>query len=171
MYIPAGVIFVVIVGVFLYFWHVRSEKKYWERVNGTPQNKKVKLGAQGTKVLNRCIEIIDMLESKTSVNPSCLTELSNAIGKRLSRLVDIEEIKNNDVERLSWCMICDVGFNLLVSGQYHLHRGTLDPFRCGVNMERVYLAAMEEAVNLGFNEEGPKNETIKYYYELKNEVG
>lgn len=169
MYIPAGVIFIVIILIIGYICDKRGRRPAEEKA--VAENKKIKLGTQGKKVLNRCTEIIDVLENKNNISPSCLVELSNAIGKKLSRLVDIEEVKDNGVERLSWCMICDVAFHLLVSGQYHLHRGTLDPFKCGVNMEQVYLAAMEEAVNLGFNEEEPKNETIKYYYELKNEVG
>ena len=62
MYIPAGDIFFVIMLIIGYICDKRGRRTAEEKA--VAENKKIKLGTQGKKVLNRCTEIIDVLENK-----------------------------------------------------------------------------------------------------------
>ncbi len=123
------------------------------------------------QVLSNCEAIIDRYEPKSSMAPSCKEDLMKVIKRIVDRIEDIEEVSNEEIEKLSWMLICSEAFELLVTGEYHYHRGSLSPMKCGVNMEKVYYEAMDMAVELGYNDEKSKNETLAYYIELKNQVG
>lgn len=120
------------------------------------------------RVLKSCVCLI--LEQSFRY-PNCEEEIKVEIERRLNKFVDIEDVEESEINKVSIVLLCDTLFNLLSSGKYHFYRGELDPFGMGPDMKRFYLRLMDLAVELGYNDEKSKNETIKYLEELMKEVG
>lgn len=121
-------------------------------------------------ITNYVSHFIDNLE-KSSTLTSCKTDLIHAIKERLEKIRDLHTVKMENIEKISLALLCDIAFNLLASGEYHFYAGELDPMRPGKSMYKVYVAAMNRAVELGFNDEESKNKTIKYLDQCISEVG
>lgn len=121
-------------------------------------------------IVNYSSQIIDKFES-TSTLLSCKIDLVQAIKNRLNRFNDLHTVKIDKTNELALAILCDTAFNLLASGEYHIHAGELNPLGPGKSMYNVYVEAMNLAVILGFNDEDSKNETIKYLNKCIREVG
>ena len=121
-------------------------------------------------ILNHSSNLIYRFEENSSLT-SCKVDLMNALKKRLEITTNLHTVKIEDIEKLTLAMLCDTAFNLLASGEYHIYAGELDPLGPGISMYCVYISAMNLAVELGFNDEESKNETIKYLNQCISEVG
>ena len=122
-------------------------------------------------ILLNCESYIERYEPKDTFVPSCKNEMLEILKNRLKKAPDIRALDTKDMRKTSMMLFCDTAFALLASGKYHYWRGCLSEQNCGPNMLKVYLAVMDLAVKLGYNDEESKNETVEYLHECIAEVG
>ena len=158
------VVYFIAVGVIS--WLVmRSLNK--EMSGATEQNAK--------RLLDLCESFISKYEAQASntLIPSSKADLMRRIQKQVEADKEIPTWKKDAAEynKIANALLASTSFDLLASGNYHIHAGTLDPLNCSSKMMAVYNGAMKWSVENGYNDEKTRQEQYDYLLQCISEVG
>ncbi|MBQ5616840.1 MAG: hypothetical protein IIU90_03690 [Bacteroidaceae bacterium] len=76
-----------------------------------------------------------------------------------------------EYDKIANALLASTSFDLLASGTYHIHAGTLNPMNCSGKMMAVYNGAMRWSVENGYNDEETRKEQYDYLLKCISEVG
>ena len=125
------------------------------------------------RLIEICCDLIEKYQAN-SLKPSCKNDLMNTINDRLVESKDeISEWKDYDTDyiKIAHTLLANASFDLLASGQYHLHYGVLNPMSCANNLMDVYKASMKYALNNNYIDEATLNEQYNYLLQCISSVG
>lgn len=127
------------------------------------------------KLLNTCGNLIDKYElCNTRLAPSCKIDLITSINDELQKAQDeIAEWEDYDTDyvKIAHTLLAHHAFDLLSSGKYHIHFGTLNPIGCSSNLMIVYQESMKWGVRNQLLTEAERQEQYKYLISCIAEVG
>lgn len=113
----------------------------------------IKFRKNANKLINICSHYIDKYESNNpselQITPSCKSDLMLEIKKRIYN--DEEGISKlneyTDWVSLANANIYSASFDLLISGNYHLYYGQLNPMKCTFCLMLVCRSSLKWALN------------------------
>lgn len=127
-------------------------------------------GKNRKQLADICRELITTYEKNSNETIiSCKDDLMKSLNSTIERASEEIEKWNhhdNDFTKNAHKLIIHACFDMLASGQYHLHRGILDPMICSASLMRVHDKAVKWSLDKGFiSQEG-----IDVHYEMLNEA-
>lgn len=127
------------------------------------------------RLLDLCEQFIDKYEvlASNTLVPTAKYDLMKKIKKQVEADKEIPTWKEGDVnyDKIANVLLANASFDLLASGVYHIHAGTLNPMNCSGKMMAVYNGAMKWSVENGYNDEKTRQEQYDYLLKCISEVG
>jgi hypothetical protein len=127
------------------------------------------------RLLAMCESYIDKYEviAPNKLIPTSKYDLMKRIKKQVEADKEIPTWKEGDVDydKIANVLLANASFDLLASGVYHIHAGTLNPMNCSGKMMAVYNGAMKWSVENGYNDEKTRQEQYDYLLKCISEVG
>lgn len=158
------VVYFIAIGIIAYYV-MKSSKK--EMSGTTEQNAK--------RLLDLCESFISKYEAQApnTLIPSSRSDLMERIQKQVRADNEIPTWRKSaeEYDKIANVLLANASFDLLASGNYHIHAGTLNPMNCSGKMMAVYNGAMRWSVENGYNDEKTRQEQYDYLLKCISEVG
>lgn len=127
------------------------------------------------RLLDLCERFIDRYEALAPnvLVPTSKNDLMQRIRRQVEADKEIPTWKKSDAEynKFANILLANASFDLLASGTYHIHYGTLSSTNCSGKMMAVYNGAMKWSVENGYNDEQTRQEQYDYLLKCISEVG
>lgn len=127
------------------------------------------------RLLGLCEQFIDKYEAfaTSTLVPTAKYDLMKRIRKQVEADDEIPTWEKDAAEydKIANVLLANASFDLLASGNYHIHAGTLNPMNCSSKMMAVYNGAMRWSVENGYNDEKTRQEQYDYLLKCISEVG
>ena len=155
----------VIFALLAYIYHLHLKEK----------NKDSFSSSNAERLLGLCENFINRYESlaQNASAPTSKPDLMRRIRKQVEADKEIPTWKEGDVDydKIANVLLANASFDLLASGVYHIHAGTLNPMNCSGKLMAVYNGAMKWSVENGYNDEKTRQEQYEYLLKCISEVG
>lgn len=124
--------------------------------------------------LNLCEALIEQYETKgrgRSSKTILMIEINHEIECDPGRKSFFAKIDQKKYEEVANSFLCNISFDKLASGQFHLYYGILNPMSEANNLMAIYKGSMNWALTNGKITEEEKEEQFRYLNHLISQVG
>ena len=135
--------------------------------------KSIRTKKNSDRLYKICMDLIEKFENDKTI-PSCKSDLGTLIKQRISAAKkEISEWQDCDTDyiEIAHNMLSHAAFDLLVSGEYHLYYGMLNPMNCSSNLMKVYKGTMDYAVKHNLLTGNEREEDYNYLIQRISQVG